>query len=88
MHTVNEAFFYPFGSSESDAQLGPPDRSSLITLSTPLQFFGAPESTLYVSQLYICQRNYANAKPPQIKAGLKPAKKRSLLTELMKFLFN
>ena len=51
--------FYDFGASAGDAQLQRrlDGSSSPILLSVPFQFFGTPESILYVSQLCATQED-------------------------------
>ena len=55
MYTVNNTNFFDFGVIVGDAQLEQSDNggSSPIYLSTPIQFFGTTQDTLFVSQLCI-----------------------------------
>ena len=57
IYTVNNTNFYDFGVSAGDAQLQwrLDSSSPRILLSVPFQFFGTPESILYVSQLCATQ---------------------------------
>ena len=62
VYTVNYTDFFDFGVCMGDAQLerlldgsSPP-----INLSTPIQFFGRTQHTLFVSQLCILSLTYIN----------------------------
>ena len=54
MHTVNYTNFFDFGVDVGDDQLQRflDGSSPAINLSTPIQFFGRTQHTLFVSQLY------------------------------------
>ena len=54
VYTVNYTNFFDFGVDVGDAQLEKFDRiSPPINLSTPIQFFGRTQHTVFVSQLCI-----------------------------------
>ena len=52
MYTVKNNNFFDFGVNAGDNQLEMflDGSSPLINLSTPIQFYGSPQRTLYVSQ--------------------------------------
>ena len=60
MYTVNYTNFFDFGVDVGDTQLNRIDDGSSppINLSTPIQFFGRTQYTLFVSQLYILSLIY------------------------------
>ena len=51
MYTVNNTNFFDYGVDAGDAQLDVRAERRLFLLSTPIQFFGTPQSRLFVSHL-------------------------------------
>ena len=53
MYTVNNTNFFDYGVDTDDAQLDVRVGFTLFPLSTPVRFFGTPQSRLFVSHLCI-----------------------------------
>ena len=53
MYTVNNTNFFDYGLDAGDAQLDVRVGFTLFPLSTPIRFFGTPQSELFVSHLCI-----------------------------------
>ena len=51
MYTVNNTNFFDYGVDAGDAQLDVRAERRPFLLSTPIQFFGTPQSRLFVSHL-------------------------------------
>ena len=62
VYTVNNTNFFDFGVDTGDTQLERIDDGSSapinLDISTPIQFFGTTQRTLYVSQLCILSLTY------------------------------